>query len=92
MPGLRVSERGDILSAMKLQEIEQQALELSEPERATLILSLIDTLGAPGTEVSDEEVCRRDAELATGAVQPMLHEEFVRQVREDRGRSKSRTG
>ena len=67
------------------QDIEHRAPELSEPERATLILSLIDTLVAPGTEVSDEEVRRRDAELATGAVQPMLHEEFGRRVCEDRG-------
>jgi hypothetical protein len=54
---------------MKLQEIEREALGLSERERAQLVLSLV----------------RRDAELETGSVEPMLHEEFVRRVREERG-------
>lgn len=71
---------------MKLQEIEQEALGLSERERAELVLSLMSTLAAPEAIISDEEVVRRDAELETGSVQPMLHEEFVRRVREERGR------
>jgi hypothetical protein len=71
---------------MKLQEIEQEALGLSEPERAKLISSLIVTLGPPETEVSDEAVQQRDADLERGAVQPVLHEEFVRQVHDERGR------
>jgi hypothetical protein len=72
--------------SMKLQEIEQEALGLSEPERARLIASLIDTLGPPETEVSDEEVRQRDINLEQGAVQPVLHEEFVRRVQDERGR------
>lgn len=71
---------------MKLQEIEQEALGLSESERAELVLSLMRTLAAPGADVTDEEILRRDAELEAGVVGPMLHEEFVRRVREDRGR------
>lgn len=71
---------------MKLQEIEQEALGLSERERAKLVLSLMNTLTAPEANVSDEEVVRRDAELETGSVEPMLHEVFVRRVREERGR------
>ncbi len=70
---------------MKLQEIEHEALGLSEKERAWLIASLIDTLGPPGTEVADDEVRQRDADLEEGVVQPMLHEEFVRRVQEERG-------
>jgi hypothetical protein len=71
---------------MKLQEIEQEALELSEKERADLVLSLMSTLVAPGADVTDEEVLRRDAELEEGSVTPIFHEEFVRRVREERGR------
>jgi hypothetical protein len=63
---------------MKLQDIEQEALGLREGERAELVLSLMRTLAAPAADVTDEEVFRRDEELETGSVEPMLHEEFVR--------------
>jgi hypothetical protein len=75
-----------MMLSMKLQDIEQEALGLSESERAELVLSLMRTLAAPGAEVTDEEVLRRDAELEAGSVEPMLHEEFVRRVREERSR------
>lgn len=71
---------------MKLQDIEREALGLTEQERATLVLSLMNTLVAPDAGVSDEEVDRRDAEMESGAAQPMLHEEFVRRVQEERER------
>lgn len=71
---------------MKLQDIEREAFALNEQERARLVLSLMDTLGVPDTEVSDEEVDRRDREMESGTVEPMLHEEFVRRVQEDRAR------
>ena len=71
---------------MKLQDIEREALGLNENERAQLVLSLMRTLAAPGADVTDEEVLRRDAELEAGSVEPMLHEEFVRRVREERSR------
>jgi len=70
---------------MKLEDIEQEALGLNESERAQLVLSLMRTLAPPGTDVADEEVSRRDAELESGSVEPMLHEEFVRRVRQARG-------
>ena len=72
--------------SMKLQDIEQEALALSESERAELVLSLMRTLAVPGADVTDEEVWRRDAELEAGSVQPMLHKELVRRVREERSR------
>jgi hypothetical protein len=71
---------------MKLQEIEQEALGLTAKERAELVLSLMRTLVAPGSDITDEEVSRRDVELETGSVEPLLHDEFVRRVREKRGR------
>ena len=71
---------------MKLQDIEHEALGLSESERAELVLSLMRTLAAPSAEVTDEEVLRRDGELEAGHVEPMLHEEFVRRVEQERRR------
>ena len=74
------------MKRMKLQEIQHEALALSEQDRAALVLSLIDTLATPGAEATDAEVARRDEELESGAVTPMTHEEFMRRVQEGRGR------
>jgi hypothetical protein len=71
---------------MTLQDIEREAHGLNAPERATLVVSLIETLGAPDSMVTDDEVDRREAEMESGAIEPMLHEEFVRRVQEERGR------
>jgi putative addiction module component (TIGR02574 family) len=71
---------------MKLQDIEQEALGLSESERAELVLALMRTLAAPGADITDEEVFRRDEEMEAGKVEPMMHEEFVRRIRDERGR------
>lgn len=71
---------------MRLQDIEQEALGLSEGDRAELVLALMRTLAAPGADVTEEEVFRRDEEMEAGRVEPMLHEEFVRRVQEVRGR------
>ena len=84
--GLRAGNRKSIIFDIKLQAIEQEALGLRESERAELVLSLMRTLAAPTADITDEEVFRRDAELETGSVEPMLHDEFVRRVREERGR------
>jgi hypothetical protein len=70
---------------MKFEEIEKQAIALAEPERVDLVCKLLDTLPPPGTEVSDEEVARRDAELDNGEVQELSHDEFVRRVKRERG-------
>ncbi len=71
---------------MKLQVIEQGALALIERERVELVLSPMRTSAAPGVDVTDKEVLRRDDDLEAGNVEPMLHEQFLRQVREERGR------
>ena len=75
-----------MMFGVKLQDIEREALELSESDRAELVLSLMRTLAAHGADVTDEEVSRRDGELEAGSVEPMLHDEFVRRVRDERGR------
>jgi hypothetical protein len=71
---------------MNLAEIEQEALGLTEADRAALVLALMASLKAPGSEVSDQDVAERDQELESGDVTPTLHDEFVKRVREDRGR------
>ena len=72
--------------AMSLAEVEKQALALSENERARLAVSLLETLPPSGAEISDEEVLQRDADLESGRVQEISHEEFVRRVQQERGR------
>ena len=71
---------------MKLAEIEQEALALSDVERASLAAKLLDTLPPPGTDVSDEEVDRREREMDSGEVTPILREEFVRRVQRERSK------
>ena len=71
---------------MKLAEVEHEALALPEFERASLATKLLETLPPPGTDVSDEEVERRERELESGEVQAISHEEFVRRIQQDRGR------
>jgi len=74
------------LGGMNLAEIEQEALALTEGERGALATKLLDTLPPPGTDVSDDEVERREQELASGQVAAISHEEFVRRVQQERGR------
>ena len=67
-------------------EIEQEALALSDRDRATLAAKLLETLPPPGTEVSDEEVEQREREMESGQVTAISHQEFLRRVQEQRGR------
>lgn len=70
---------------MKLQELKQESFALSEVDRAELVVSVLETL-PPVAVVSDAEVERRDEELDRGDITPMLHDEFVRKVQQQRGR------
>ena len=78
--------RSGTAGIMKLQDIEREALVLSEVDRASLVLSLMETLVAPGSDVDDREVLRRDAQLEAGEVSEITHEEFVSRVRNIRRR------
>jgi hypothetical protein len=71
---------------MTLEAIEREALNLPEKERTELVLSLMSTLSIDKSDVTDAEGLRRDEELESGKIEPMLHEEFVRRVKEERGR------
>jgi putative addiction module component (TIGR02574 family) len=71
---------------MEFAEIQREALTLSDHDRASLAARLLDTLPPPGVDISDEEVDRREGDLESGRVTPISHEEFVRGVRQERGR------
>jgi hypothetical protein len=71
---------------MKLVEIEQEALALTDGERVSLAARLLDTLPPPGTDVSDEEMEQREQELDSGQLTAISHQEFVRRVQDQRGR------
>jgi hypothetical protein len=83
---LQISSEIDTFTRMKLQEIEREAWALSESDRAALILSLMETLPAPGSDVGDDEALRRDEEMKSGRVSPIDHKEFVRRVGQGRRR------
>jgi hypothetical protein len=71
---------------MKLAEIEQEALGLSNRDRASLAAKLLDTLIAPGSDVSNDEIEQREQDLASGQVTPISQEAFTRRVQRERGR------
>jgi hypothetical protein len=70
---------------MSVAEVEKEALALPETERARLAVSLLETLSSSETEISDEEVSQRDADLDLGQVEEISHEEFIRRVERERG-------
>ena len=70
---------------MSFSDVQQEALALSEKERASLAAALLETLPAPGTDISDEEVLQREADLESGRTQEISHDEFVRRVQRERG-------
>ena len=61
----------------KLQAIQKEAVVLPEEDRAALVTVLLNTLGGPSYEVSDEEVARRDMELEGGTETGISHPEFL---------------
>jgi hypothetical protein len=71
---------------MSLSEIEQEALKLPEREKADLVCKLLEAMPSPAIEVSDEEVLEREQKLHAGEIEELSHDEFVRRVREERGR------
>lgn len=71
---------------MSLAEIEQEALKLPEREKVDLVCKLLDALPSADIDVSDEEVFERERKLEAGELEELSHDEFVRRVREQRGR------
>jgi len=61
-------------------EVQRAADELSSEERAGLAAHLIATLPSPPLGPEDQELDRRDAEMDSGAITALDHEEFVSAV------------
>ena len=61
-------------------EVQKAADGLSSEERAGLAAHLIATLPSPPLGPDDEEIDRRDAEMDSGAVTALSHEEFLSAV------------
>ncbi len=62
-----------------LKELEAAVLELPDKDRLRLVDRLLGTLPAPDACDPDEilaEATRRDAELASGKVQPLTENQF----------------
>lgn len=60
--------------------LQKQADELTQEDRESLLAYLIHGLPGAPEGPDDDEVLRRDAELESGAVKAVSHEEFLRQV------------
>lgn len=74
-----------MVAAMNVLEIEHEALALPDTERGALVAKLLGSLPAAEAFVSDDEVARRENDLATGKVAAIPHAEFVRRVQRERG-------
>lgn len=70
---------------MKLQQIEQEALQLTEEERAELAKKLLLSLDSPSEAEAREdwltEACHRARDLNEGNVQPISAEEVRRKAK-----------
>ena len=78
--------RLEYFANVKSADLQQAVLALPERKRASLAAKILASLPAPGTDISDEEVERRELELETGRVAAISHQEFVRSVNRLRGR------
>lgn len=55
-------------------------IKLSFEEKEGLLAYLIQALPSPSIWTDDAEVLRREEDMDSGAVQPISHEEFLKQV------------
>ena len=68
---------------VRLADIQKQADELSNEDRAGLLAHLLHTLEGAPEGPTDQEVIERDKELESGKVTPISHDEFTSKVRRD---------
>jgi hypothetical protein len=64
-----------------LLELQQETDKLSSSEREQLIVYLLSKAMSPASEITEEEVDQRDAELDSGHVSAVTHAEFIKLVR-----------
>lgn len=65
---------------VQLAEVQAQARKLSREDREGLMMHLLHELEGLPEGPDDDEVARRDAEMDSGAVVAISHEEFLAQV------------
>ncbi len=65
---------------VQLVDIQKQAKELSQEDREGLVAFLLHGFTGAPSGPDDEEVLRREAEMDSGAVEPISHAEFLAQV------------
>jgi hypothetical protein len=65
---------------MTLDKITEEAVALSETERARLAASLLDTLPPPGIELNEQDIDRREQEMDNGSIEPISHEELLTEL------------
>ena len=63
-----------------LADVQRQAQELSEEDRKVLVAYLLHGMSDLPSGPDDEEVEKREAEMDSGTVVPISHEEFLAQV------------
>jgi hypothetical protein len=65
---------------VQLADIHEQAKELSGEDRKGLVAFLLHGMSGLPSGLDDEEVARREAEMDSGVVTPIIHAEFLAQV------------
>ncbi|MGK0238009.1 MAG: hypothetical protein ACI92G_001473 [Candidatus Pelagisphaera sp.] len=68
---------------VRLADIQRQADELSNEDRAGLLAHLLHTLENAPEGPTDQEAIERDAELESGVVTPISQEQFINEARPD---------
>ncbi|MGY8693271.1 MAG: hypothetical protein ACKVGW_03630 [Verrucomicrobiia bacterium] len=68
---------------VRLADIQRQADELSNEDRAGLLTHLLHTLENAPEGPTDQEAIERDAELESGVVTPISQEQFINEARPD---------
>ncbi len=63
-----------------LADVQREADTLSSEEREGLIAYLVHSLHGAPLGPDDEEVRRREAEMDSGKIQPLTHDEFLKEV------------
>ncbi|MEM9481903.1 MAG: hypothetical protein AAGA58_19810 [Verrucomicrobiota bacterium] len=65
---------------MTVAELRTEAGRMSRNDRAILVSELLEDLGRPEYDVSDEEVASRVEELENGSVEEISHGELLRRL------------
>lgn len=65
---------------VRLADIQNQAKQLSEEDRECLVAFLLHGFSGAPSGPDDEEVERRDAEMDSGLIAPISHDDFLAQV------------